>query len=48
MTKIKTAYPSDEALRKIIFLATADVAKKWTMPLRKKLDRLYFAANNLF
>ena len=38
VTKTKTAYPSDEALRKIIYLATADAAKKWTMPLRNWTD----------
>lgn len=38
VTKTKTAYPSDEALRKIIFLATVDAAKKWTMPLRNWTD----------
>lgn len=32
--KTKTAYPSDDALRKIIYLATVEAAKKWTMPLR--------------
>lgn len=38
VTKTKTAYPSDEALRKIIYLATIDAAKKWTMPLRNWTD----------
>lgn len=38
VTKTKTAYPSDEALRKIIYLATVDAAKKWTMPLRNWTD----------
>jgi transposase-like protein len=33
VTKIKTAYPPDEALKKIIYLATMDVSKKWDMPL---------------
>jgi transposase-like protein len=28
VTKTKTAYPSDEVLRKIIYLATVDAAKK--------------------
>ncbi|MGC7870602.1 IS256 family transposase [Desulfosporosinus sp. SYSU MS00001] len=35
VTKTKTAYPSDEALVKILYLATADISKKWTMPLRE-------------
>lgn len=35
VTKTKTAYPSDEALVKILYLATNDISKKWTMPLRE-------------
>ncbi len=34
VTKTKTAYPTDEALLKIIYLANIDIAKKWTMPVR--------------
>jgi putative transposase len=34
VTKTKTAYPTDEALRKIIYLATIEASKKWTMPVR--------------
>lgn len=34
VTKTKTAYPSDEALKKIIYLATMNASKKWTMPIR--------------
>lgn len=34
VTKTKTAYPTDEALRKIIYLATLDISRKWTMPIR--------------
>ncbi|SHK18949.1 Transposase, Mutator family [Desulforamulus aeronauticus DSM 10349] len=34
VTKTKTAYPTDDALRKIIYLATVGIAKKWTMPVR--------------
>lgn len=34
VTKTKTAYPTDEALKKIIYLATLDIARKWTMPVR--------------
>jgi len=32
--KTKTAYPTDDALRKIIYLATQDISKKWTIPIR--------------
>ncbi len=35
VTKTKTAYPTDDALRKIIYLATVGIAKKWTMPVRE-------------
>ncbi len=35
VTKTKTAYPSDEALVKLIYLATIEASKKWTMPIRE-------------
>ncbi|MGE5485875.1 MAG: transposase, partial [Ignavibacteriales bacterium] len=35
VTKTKTAYLSDDALRNIIYLATMDITKKWTMPVRE-------------
>jgi len=34
VTKTKTAYPNDEALIKIVYLATMDIYKKWTKPLK--------------
>ncbi len=34
VTKTKSAYPTDDALRKIIYLATIEVSKKWTMPIK--------------
>lgn len=34
VTKTKTAYPTDDSLRKIIYLATMEISKKWTMPVR--------------
>lgn len=34
ITKTKSAYPTDESLRKIIYLATVEVSKKWTIPVR--------------
>lgn len=34
VTKTKTAYPTDDALRKILYLATMDITSKWTMPIR--------------
>lgn len=38
VTKTKTAYPTDDALRKIIYLATEAISKKWTMPIREWKD----------
>ncbi|GAB6179939.1 IS256 family transposase [Desulfotomaculum defluvii] len=35
VTKTKTAYPTDDALRKIIYLATDTISRKWTMPIRE-------------
>jgi transposase-like protein len=35
VTKTKTAYPTDDALKKIIYLATDQAAKKWNMPVRE-------------
>jgi len=32
ITKTKTAFPTDDSLRKIVYLATMDITKKWTMP----------------
>ena len=34
VTKTKTAYPTDDSLRKVLYLATMDITKKWTMPVR--------------
>ncbi|KYC99995.1 IS256 family transposase [Heyndrickxia sporothermodurans] len=33
VTKTKNAYPSDNALRKIVYLATVGVTEKWTIPV---------------
>ena len=33
VTKTKTAYPTDDSLRKIVYLATIEISKKWTMPI---------------
>ena len=35
VTKTKTAYPSDESLKKIIYLATMAISRKWNMPVRE-------------
>jgi len=34
VTKNKAVFPSDESLFKMLFLASQDICKKWTMPLR--------------
>lgn len=34
VTKTKTAYPTDDSLRKIVYLATMEISKKWTMPIQ--------------
>jgi transposase-like protein len=34
VTKTKTAYPTDESLLKILYLATIEITKKWDTPLR--------------
>jgi len=34
VTKTKTAFPTDDSLRKIIYLATKEISKKWTMPIQ--------------
>ena len=33
-TKNKTAFPSDDSLKKSIFLSIQEIAKKWSMPVR--------------
>ncbi len=34
VTKTKTSYPNDESLRKIIYLATMGITRKWTTPVK--------------
>lgn len=34
VTKTKNAYPNDEALRKIIYLANKNITERWTMPIK--------------
>lgn len=33
-TKTKTVYPTDEAVRKSVFLSIQEISKKWSMPIR--------------
>lgn len=34
VTKTKGAFPSAEAVRKLLFLATRNITQKWTMPVQ--------------
>ena len=34
LTKHRGAFPTDEALVKLIYLALRNISKKWTMPIR--------------
>jgi putative transposase len=34
VTKTRSAFPHDDALRKLLYLAYRAIAQKWTMPLR--------------
>jgi transposase-like protein len=34
VTKTKTAFPTDDSLRKVIYLVTMDISKKWTMSVQ--------------
>jgi len=33
VTKSKSVFPTDESLRKSLYLATMDIMKKWSMPI---------------
>jgi len=33
-TKTKTIYPTDDAIRKSVYLSVQEISKKWTMPIR--------------
>ncbi len=33
-TKTKSIFPTDDSIRKTIYLSMKEVAKKWTMPVR--------------
>ena len=33
-TKTKTIYPSDDAVKKLVFLSIQEITKKWSMPVR--------------
>jgi len=33
-TKTKAVFPTDDSIRKVIYLSALEVSKKWTMPVR--------------
>ena len=33
-TKSKAIFPTDDAIRKVIYMCVAEISKKWTMPVR--------------
>jgi putative transposase len=33
-TKTKTIYPTDDAVRKSVYLSVQEISKKWGMPIR--------------
>jgi putative transposase len=33
-TKTKSIFPTDDAIRKVVYLSTKEISKKWTMPVR--------------
>jgi putative transposase len=34
-TKTKSIFPTDDSIRKVVFLSIKEIAKKWTMPVRE-------------
>ncbi|MCP2012163.1 transposase-like protein [Duganella sp. HSC-15S17] len=34
VTKIRSSFPTDEAVSKLFYLALNNISKKWTMPIR--------------
>jgi putative transposase len=34
ITKTKTSYPTDESLKKSIYLSITEISKKWNMPVK--------------
>ena len=33
-TKSKSIFPTDDAIRKVVYMSVAEISKKWTMPVR--------------
>lgn len=34
-TKAKAIFPTDDSIKKVVYLSTKEIAKKWTMPVRE-------------
>ena len=35
-TKTKTIYPTDDAVRKSVYMSIQEISKKWSMPIRDR------------
>lgn len=35
-TKTKAIFPTDDSIRKVVFLSVKGISKKWTMPVKQK------------
>ncbi|EGU19833.1 transposase [Vibrio mimicus SX-4] len=46
--KPRKLFPTDESVRKGMFLAIQDASKKWTMPIRQALNRFVFMFEEQF
>ena len=33
-TKSKSIFPTDDSIRKVIYMSVTEISKKWTMPVR--------------
>ena len=33
-TKSKSIFPTDDSIRKVVYMSVAEISKKWTMPVR--------------
>ena len=33
-TKSKSIFPTDDSIRKVVYLSVKEISKKWTMPVR--------------
>ena len=34
-TKAKSIFPTDDSIRKVVYLSTKGITQKWTMPIRE-------------